>query len=77
MIDAQQIAVFVLVAAAALWLGFRTWKHTKGGACDGCGECGREPDPKLRPAPKATPLVTLSQTPPRRFTPPNRKTRQI
>ncbi len=75
MIDIQQIAVFGIVAAAAGSLGLRAWKHaqgTSGGSCPGCGECGREQNPNLRPAPKTTPLITLSQGPqPRRFTPPN------
>jgi hypothetical protein len=75
MVDIQQIAVFGIVAAAAGSLGLRAWKHTRGtsgGSCPGCGECGREQNPNLRPAPKPTPLVTLSQgAPPRRFTPPS------
>ena len=73
MVDIQQIAVFGIVGLAAGSLGLRAWKHAKGtsgGACPGCGECGREQNPNLRPAPKVTPLVTLSQAPPRRFTPP-------
>ncbi len=73
MVDLQQIAALVIVAAAAGSLGFRAWKHAKGtsGGCPGCGECGREQNPNLRPSPKTTPLVTLSQgAPPRRFVPP-------
>ncbi|MES2459531.1 MAG: hypothetical protein V4671_03050 [Armatimonadota bacterium] len=74
MVDIQQLGALAIVAAAAGSLGVRAWKHargTSGGNCPGCGECGREPNPNLRPAPKATPLVTLSQgAPPRRFTPP-------
>jgi hypothetical protein len=73
MADVQQIAALVIVAGAATSLGVRAWKHARGtsGGCPGCGECGREQNPNLRPAPKTTPLVILSQNaPPRRFTPP-------
>ncbi|MBC8102487.1 MAG: hypothetical protein H7Z41_07845 [Cytophagales bacterium] len=68
--DIQQALTFVIVLAAAASLGLRIWKHargTSGGSCSGCGECGRDPNPNLRPALKPVPLVTLSSTaPPRR-----------
>jgi hypothetical protein len=65
--DAQEMAALGLVALAAVWLARRLWLQARGGAdagagCPGCGECGRAASPAAgaRPAPKATPLVTLS-----------------
>ncbi len=60
--DVQQAATLGIVAVAAVSVGSRFYKHLRGaGGCSGCGECGREPKANagVRPAPKATPLVTL------------------
>jgi hypothetical protein len=60
--EVQQIAALVLVALAAVSVAWRAWRARfsgkSGGSCPGCGECGRPPAD--RPAPKATPLVTLT-----------------
>ncbi len=64
--DLQEIAALALVALAAGWLLVRLWRQITGkktgAGCPGCNECGR---PVLgadgRPAPKATPLVTLER----------------
>nr|CAA9287476.1 hypothetical protein AVDCRST_MAG63-4111 [uncultured Armatimonadetes bacterium] len=61
--DVQQIVALGIVAVAAGSLVLRLWRQTRGksggGSCPGCGECGRPPLPAARPAPKATPLITL------------------
>jgi hypothetical protein len=76
MVNVQEMATFGIVGAAAVgllrqgWLGIRSARE---GHCPGCGECGRaeKQEAGVRPAPKATPLITLStQGPPRRFRPP-------
>jgi hypothetical protein len=72
--DVQQIITFLIVAVAATFLARRLWGQAKGteDACGGCGGgCGKpvKPDAKptaVRPAPKATPLITLGPPPPRR-----------
>ena len=69
--DIQQIITFLIVAVAATFLAHRLWKQAKGGedACGGCGGgCGKPitPNTAVRPAPKATPLITLGPPPPRR-----------
>jgi hypothetical protein len=61
--DIQQGITLGIVAIAGVSLGTRAYhqmRGTGGGHCAGCGECGRQPRPDVRPAPKATPLVTLS-----------------
>lgn len=76
--DFQQVASLAIVGVAASVVARRVYGHlrgTAGGHCAGCGECGRTPRPDVRPAPKATPLVSLSlAAPPRRFKPPSRDT---
>lgn len=62
--DVQQIFALALVALAAASVGLRLWRQARGkaaggGSCPGCGECGRPRATGARPAPKATPLVTL------------------
>ncbi|MHC4490502.1 MAG: hypothetical protein ACYTDU_02600 [Planctomycetota bacterium] len=42
---AQEIATFLIVAAAAVWLAVRWWRRRNGGNCCGEAEC---------PAAKAT-----------------------
>jgi hypothetical protein len=68
--DIQQAIAFLIVTVAAAYLGWRLWRQATGKSdgCDGCaGSCGKPvtPSPAVRPAPKATPLVTLGP-PPRR-----------
>jgi len=74
MVDFQQIAVYGIVGVAAATLvrhAVKSVKSADAGHCEGCGECGRPAKAHVRPAPKATPLVTLSTgSPPRRFTAP-------
>jgi hypothetical protein len=68
--DGQQLATLGIVAVAGGSLALRAYRQIKGeggGHCAGCGECGRAPRPDFRPAPRATPLVSLSAGgPPRR-----------
>jgi hypothetical protein len=62
MMDVQQAITLGIVAVAGTTLVRRVWRSVSskdGGHCAGCGECGRPPRPDVRPAPKATPLVTL------------------
>jgi len=71
MVDFQQITVYGIVGVAAATLVRHAVKSADAGHCEGCGECGRPAKAHVRPAPKATPLVTLSTgSPPRRFTAP-------
>jgi len=60
--DVQQAITLGIVGVAAVSLGTRAYRQLKAGGaghCAGCGECGRQPRPDVRPAPKVTPLVTL------------------
>lgn len=73
--DIQQIVSLIFVAAAAAFLGLRLWRQARGksgGSCGGCGECGRPAPAGQRPAPQATPLVSLDNAGgrPSRFKPP-------
>ena len=68
--DIQQAITLLIVIVAAAYLGWRVWRQATGktDGCDGCGGgCGKPvtTNPAVRPAPQATPLVTLSP-PPRR-----------
>lgn len=70
--DVQQLISLLVVTAAAshlAWYGLRKIKRSRDGDfCGGCGSCGK---PALetrnvtqtRPAPQATPLITLSAPP--------------
>lgn len=82
--DFQQIATLFLVAIAAFFLARRLWRQAQGkgdGECGGCGgACGKPvsagANAASRPAPQATPLITLGgasgnrPAPPPRFRPP-------
>lgn len=60
--DVQQLITLGIVAVAAVSVSRRLWKSAKGEGCDGCsGACGKPTSKNgIRPAPQATPLVTLS-----------------
>ena len=63
--DIQQIITLLIVLVAVISLGRRLLAQTKGdaGSCGGCGgACGKSEakTTAVRPAPQATPLITLS-----------------
>jgi hypothetical protein len=75
--DLQQVIALGIVGVAAGSLAWRLWRQVRaardGDTCGGCGVCGKpalRPN-GVRPAPQATPLVSLSAAPGRRSRPAN------